>query len=204
MSKPYTRAPKQLGDFGELLVAYVLSQQNFEISVVDHVGADLMASRNDSERYAVSVKTHRYTTDAKTKESLSFTISNSELQKLQHFAKTFKLRELVAQVVCFEKDWDESVRKPAIHVFIIDPSEVPRQPTRVSKVRMDPKRGLVFHVKHLLESPSTRGVTVASWCKRRWEELPARPGTGAHPMQSFSGGSGGEAVNADSLGVRDI
>lgn len=155
-----------------MLVAYVLIRQGFEVSVVDHVGADLMASRHGSERFAVSVKTHRFTPDTSTKESLSFTVSEADLEKLRRFADTFGLDTLFAQVVCFEKDWGEPVRKLGIHVFIINPNKIPNRSTRGSKVRMDRKLGLVFHVKHLLGSPSTPGVTVASWSEGRWEAFP--------------------------------
>ena len=40
-----TRAPKLIGDFGEGLVTYALIRKGFEVAVVDHVGADLIAEK---------------------------------------------------------------------------------------------------------------------------------------------------------------
>ena len=39
---PQTRAPKLLGDFGEVLATYALIRKGFEVAVVGHVGADLI------------------------------------------------------------------------------------------------------------------------------------------------------------------
>lgn len=41
-----TRAPQQLGDFGEGLVTYALIRKEYEIAFVGHVGADLIAEKN--------------------------------------------------------------------------------------------------------------------------------------------------------------
>lgn len=55
------RWPKQLGDFGEQLVMYLIGRQkNMKVALVDHAGADLIASDlgNKNNRYAISVKSH--------------------------------------------------------------------------------------------------------------------------------------------------
>lgn len=41
-----SRAPKQLGDFGEGLVTYALIRKGLEVECVGHVGADLIAQKN--------------------------------------------------------------------------------------------------------------------------------------------------------------
>lgn len=60
------RWPKQFGDFGEHLVMYLIGmQKNMKVALVDHAGADLIASDLNSKdsnkeikRYAISVKSH--------------------------------------------------------------------------------------------------------------------------------------------------
>ena len=44
-----TRAPKQLGDFGESLVTYTLIKKGYEVAYVDHVGADLIAEKKEKD-----------------------------------------------------------------------------------------------------------------------------------------------------------
>jgi Holliday junction resolvase len=104
-----SRAPKQLGDFGEGLVTYLLFRNGYEVAVVDHVGADLIAQKGD-QRFAISVKTRLFR--AGSKESRSFVIAKEHLEKLEHFANSFRLESLFAQVVCLE---DEKT----IHVCIL-------------------------------------------------------------------------------------
>ena len=53
MDNKHSRAPKLLGDFGEGLVTYTLIRKGFEVAFVDHVGADLIAEKDDY-RIAVS------------------------------------------------------------------------------------------------------------------------------------------------------
>ena len=55
------RWSKQFGDFGEQLVMYLIGRQkNMKVALVDHAGADLIASDlgNKENRYAISVKSH--------------------------------------------------------------------------------------------------------------------------------------------------
>ena len=46
---------KITGNFGEYLVAYLLSRIGWEVVVVDHTGIDLIAAR-DGKRIGISVK----------------------------------------------------------------------------------------------------------------------------------------------------
>ena len=92
-----TRAPKQLGDFGEGLVTYALIRKGFEVAYVDHVGADLIAEKCRS-RFAISVKTRLFKIGSK--ESLAFQAEYQHLDKLAHFASQFGMIPVFAFVVC--------------------------------------------------------------------------------------------------------
>ena len=92
-----TRYPKLLGDFGEGLVTYALIRKGFEVAVVDHVGADLIAEKSGS-RFAVSVKTRMFKHGSK--ESLVFVVEDQHLKKLDHFARQFGMTPLFALVLC--------------------------------------------------------------------------------------------------------
>lgn len=92
-----TRAPKQIGDFGEGLVNYVLIRKGHEVAYVDHVGADLI-SEKDGKRFAISVKTRVFKEGSD--ESKMVPVTDDNLNKLKIFAKTFNLECLFAQVIC--------------------------------------------------------------------------------------------------------
>lgn len=93
----HTRAPKQIGDFGEGLVTYTLIRKGFEVAYVDHVGADLIAEKNGS-RFAISVKTRLFGIGSK--ESLAFQAEYDHLAKLEHFADQFGMIPMFAFVFC--------------------------------------------------------------------------------------------------------
>jgi Holliday junction resolvase len=110
-----TRAPKQLGDFGEGFVTYVLIRKGFEVANVDHVGADLIAEK-DKIRFAISVKTRLFKKGSK--ESREIVIEDSHIHKLTAFAEKFGMDGSVfAQVVCLA---DEGV----IHLFMLPISKI--------------------------------------------------------------------------------
>ena len=114
----YTRAPKHLGDFGEGLVTYTLIRKGFEVACVDHVGADLIAERQQERQHhklAVSVKTRRY--KAGSIESRGTVIEFDHLQKLEHFAKRFDLDPVFAHVVSIVDD-------KIIHLFMIRTEDI--------------------------------------------------------------------------------
>lgn len=105
----HTRAPKQLGDFGEGLVTYALIRKSFEVAYVDHVGADLIAHRG-THKLAVSVKTRSF--KAGSPESRIIEIDLDHIEKLKYFAQRFDLDPVFAQVVSIVDD-------KIIHLFII-------------------------------------------------------------------------------------
>lgn len=105
----FTRAPHLLGEFGEGLVTYLLIRHGYEIAVVNHVGADLIAEKSN-QRFAVSVKTRLFRTGSR--ESRNFVIDKLHLAKLHSFATRFDMRPLFAQVVCLA---DEKI----IQVFVL-------------------------------------------------------------------------------------
>lgn len=109
-----SRAPKQLGDFGEGLVTYALIRKGFEVACVDHVGADLIAER-DERRIAVSVKTRLFREGSK--ESRMAVFEYSHIEKLEHFAKRFALEPVLAHVACIA---DEKI----IYLFILRVSDM--------------------------------------------------------------------------------
>lgn len=91
-----TRAAKQLGDFGEGLVTYALIRKDYEVAVVDHVGADLIAEK-DKKKLAISVKTRMFR--AGSKESKVFVVEKSHLEKLEYFADKFGMQPVFALVI---------------------------------------------------------------------------------------------------------
>ncbi len=107
-TKKQTRAPKQLGDFGEGLVNYALIRKGFEVACVDHVGADLIAEKQGS-RFAISVKTRLFKTGSK--ESLCFQAEYDHLDKLERFASQFGMKPVFGLVICIA---DEN----AIHLLL--------------------------------------------------------------------------------------
>jgi len=100
--KQPSRAAKQLGDFGEALVTYDFIRKEYQVAVVDHVGADLICSKEESEkrykRYAVSVKTRWFKPGST--ESRMFNIEEAHLEKLKYFSKLFNLEPLFSLLVC--------------------------------------------------------------------------------------------------------
>ena len=109
-----TRAPKQLGDFGEGLVTYALIRKGYEIAYVDHVGADLIAEK-DRQRIAISVKTRMFRTGSK--ESQVFVVEKDHLEKLERFAAQFGMRPVFALVISL-------VDEGMIHLLIMPVEDV--------------------------------------------------------------------------------
>ena len=126
--KPQTRAPKQIGDFGEGLVTYALIRSGYEVARVDHVGADLIAEK-DGERIAISVKTRNRSTN--TKESEMVVFSQDNINKLKFFSEQFGMSPVYAQVICHSKT-------NSIHLFMIRVSDIEKKheegPTRLQSL----------------------------------------------------------------------
>ena len=93
LNENQTRAPKQIGDFGEALTTYTLIRKGFEVARVDHVGADLIAEK-DHHRFALSVKTRFYR--AESRETRAVFITNDNLKKLKIFAEQFGMVPLLS------------------------------------------------------------------------------------------------------------
>lgn len=108
-NKTQTRAPKQIGDFGEGLVNYILIRKGHEVAYVDHVGADLISEKNGN-RFAISVKTRVFKEGSE--ESKMVIVSDDNLKKLKGFANKFSLNCLFAQVICY-------VDLKKIYIFIM-------------------------------------------------------------------------------------
>lgn len=118
MLERQTRAPKQLGDFGEGLVTYTLIRKDYEVAVLDHVGADLIAEKN-GQRIAISVKTRMFKIGSK--ESLVFVVEKTHLKKLKDFSTRFGLRPVFALVLSLI---DEGI----IHLLIMPVEGIERLP----------------------------------------------------------------------------
>jgi len=101
------RLPKQLGDFGESLVMFVVgSLKEYRVALVDHEGADLIATDRveDGKKYAISVKSRRFK-----KDDPSFVFDENNQKKLRTFAKEFDMIPAVAFVLMDAKDEDENI-----------------------------------------------------------------------------------------------
>ena len=118
-----TRSPKHLGNFGEALATYALVRKGFEVAVVDHIGADLIAEK-DKWRYAISVKTRLFKPESK--ESLMTPITFKDIEHLNFFSEKFKMTGLFAHVLCLA---DERV----IHLFMMRTKDVPEILPRIKE-----------------------------------------------------------------------
>ena len=81
------RLAKQLGDFGEALVMFILGQiKGYKVALVDHVGADIIATdrEKDGKRYAISVKSRCFKTDGPQSP-----FDKNQQNKLENFAYEF-------------------------------------------------------------------------------------------------------------------
>jgi hypothetical protein len=143
-----TRAPKQLGDFGEGLVNYLLIRKGHEVAKVDHVGADLISACS-GKRYAISVKTRMFKRG--TKESRTYTIEDNHLEKLKHYSKLFNLTPLFSFAVCL-------VDEKSIYVFIMPVDNID---TILKKVQNG--YSLNFSKKQIAEMKSKNIIDISCW-----------------------------------------
>ena len=92
------RLSKQLGDFGEQLVMFIIGRlYEHRVACVDHVGADLIATDKKGKKYAISVKSRVFTLDGP-----QHPFDKNQQEKLEKFAKDFDLIPTVA-FVCIDK-----------------------------------------------------------------------------------------------------
>ena len=152
MDSTHSRAPKQIGDFGEGLVTYTLIRKGFEVACVDHIGADLIAEK-DGYRIAVSVKTRMFRKGSV--ESRSIVFESNHIEKLKHFANRFDLVPVIAHTLCVADD-------QIIHLFILRVAEIQSKLKRV-------KHGYSFRFgqNHLKDSINLQYVDYSSWSNER-------------------------------------
>ena len=143
-----SRAPKQLGDFGEGLVTYTLIRKGFEVACVDHVGADLIAEKK-GYRVAVSVKTRQYRHG--TVESRGFVFEYTHLKKLEYFADRFNLEPIIAHAVCIADD-------QALHLFMLRVADIR---TRLKAVKLGYR--FQYGPNHLAQTIALPFVDYSSW-----------------------------------------
>ena len=101
------RLPKQFGDFGENLVVWWLGQFfNYNVALVDHEGADIIA-HNKTEKLAISVKSiHRAST--------IFDVHNQK--QLKKFAENFGN---LTPAVAFVFADCEKIQKARLDIFLL-------------------------------------------------------------------------------------
>src|SRR3712207_2619058 len=91
------RLPKQLGDFGESLVTFLMGNiKGHRVAVVDHEGADIIATDrlHSKMRYAISVKSRWFK-----KDDPSIVFDHSNQEKLKTFSREFDMIPVVAFVL---------------------------------------------------------------------------------------------------------
>lgn len=107
------RLSKQLGDFGEQLVMFIIGRlYEHRVAYVDHVGADLIVTDKNQKKYAISVKSRVFTTDGP-----QFEFDNDQQTKLREFANSFELIPAVAFVCIDPIDIYKDIN---IDVYIIE------------------------------------------------------------------------------------
>lgn len=107
-----SRSAKHIGDFGEGLVSYAFISSGYEVVKVDHVGADLIARKDDGKgtrTFAISVKTRHMTNS---KESECFVFTDDNIAKLQGLSDKFDFEPVVSIVI-------SQKRINTIHMFTI-------------------------------------------------------------------------------------
>lgn len=103
------RWAKQFGDFAENLTMYLLGHfKNMSVALIDHVGADVIATKRDAPdmRYAVSVKGRNIPID----ESKSFVFSGDNIKKLTDTANNFGMIPAVSFVFVDEMEGEKKIR----------------------------------------------------------------------------------------------
>jgi Holliday junction resolvase len=146
-----TRAPKLMGDFGEGLVTYALIMKGYEVACVDHVGADLIAEKN-GRRFAISVKTRKFKNHSK--ESLSFHIADEHIDKLEFFAKQFKMDAIFAQVLCLSNE-------NAMHLIMMSVAKLKKRLPKVTD-----GYGFNFHPKRRDDFLALPFVDYSCWSQQ--------------------------------------
>lgn len=102
------RLPKQLGDFGEQLVMFVLGQlKNCTVALIDHVGADVIAvDRNTNRKFAISVKTRIVLDESK----VFYFDEENNIRNLKETSEILGMESAVAFVYIDEQEETTAVR----------------------------------------------------------------------------------------------
>lgn len=131
------RWSKQFGDFGEQLVMYLIGRhKNMKVALVDHAGADLIASDlgHPENRYAISVKSHavgvKTADDGRIiMESKSFPFDGHNVEELTAFADGFALEKVISMVIVqpivdqTNSNWNARKKKAADDNRYFEPHE---------------------------------------------------------------------------------
>ncbi len=112
-SKEDERLSKQLGDFGEQLVMFLVGRvYEHRVAYVDHVGADIIATDKEGKKYAISVKTRVFNTDGP-----QHPFEYNQQKKLRDFAESFDLIPAIAFVCIDEISCEKDIN---IDTYIIE------------------------------------------------------------------------------------
>lgn len=112
------RWPKQFGDFAEQLTMFVMGRlNNMSVALIDHVGADVIATPIDkgkgkeSKPLAVSVKGRIFPPD----ESKMYPFDKNNIVKLRNTARSFNMEPAVSFVFI---PVNEEKNEQTIHIII--------------------------------------------------------------------------------------
>ena len=159
-----SRAAKQIGDFGEGLVTYDFIKKGYQVAYVDHVGADLICSKEingEYKRFAVSVKTRWFKDDSK--ESLMYNLDSNHIEMLKYFSEIFGLTPLFSLLICLNdenKFYLISVKIEDIpDIFNKTGSE--KKPNSKGKIKHG--YSIKFSRKHIEELKKNEKVSFSSW-----------------------------------------
>ena len=132
------RLSKQLGDFGEQLVMFIIGRlYEHRVAYVDHVGADLIATDKDQKKYAISVKSRVFTTDGPQQP-----FDENQQDKLRDFADSFGLIPTVA-FVCIDKIKNDADFN--IDVYIIELDDFIKMANKVDGITATGIDGKTLH-----------------------------------------------------------
>ena len=106
------RIKKQFGDFCEHLIMYLLGIKGVSVAHIDHVGADLLATKNNN-KYAISVKGRRFITD-----SLTYTFKHNDIKHLEGFTNQWTLFTPTVAFVLI--DYHEQPRKIRVPIMTLE------------------------------------------------------------------------------------
>lgn len=139
------RLSKQLGDFGEQLVMFIIGRlYEHRVAYVDHVGADLIATDGNQKKYAISVKSRVFTSDGPQQP-----FDEEQQTKLREFAESFGLIPAVA-FVCIDKI--NMYNDINIDVYIIELDDFVKLANSVNGITATGINGKTLHFSNALRN----------------------------------------------------